>query len=676
MLDYKDNYLLNLLISSDYVLTISDIEKLLGVSQRSAYYSISKINDYLDLEGLPRLVNKRNKGIIIDPLIKEKLADSLSDTLGELYVCTGSERIVLEILLLLSKKEYKNISYFEDLFQVSRNTIVNDIKEIRKVLSTYNLSLDYDTNNGYIVVGLPITKRSVILNLISNYEYLVKIKSFDLYTDEVVNETMDVLKILETELNIKYVSTTLVYLSMLISIVKVNELDPIILEDKDKFIVEDSLEYKAVKKIVGDFVNEEEYYYLALHLLGLRINFSKEYELQDDDYVKEIVDFIINEFTKSTLIYFDDDSELYNHLYTHMKQAMFRFKYGIIYQNELKEQILENYPQVSQVTKTICKKLEKKIGYPIGDDDVTFIAMHFGGFLKRAERDIVRPTVLLVCLNGVATSKLLRKELEYLLGDIDIIDAVRLDEVDQFKDDVEYIISTVPIKDRKTKKKTLIVNPILTDTDKANIVSFMGIVDPTKNEQELCENLLHDIVDYIPKSKIDEVRKIILNRISTKKKSIVKNERKKQYMLKDLITSDMIMFKQNVATWQDAIKESAQPLLESDKIEPRYIDKVISNVNELGPYIVIAPNIAISHARPEDGAKDLGMSVLILDEPVYFSAKNDRPVRIVITLVAPDNEKHLLALQQLSQLLLEELDNLLNSKDIETVLELVSKYSK
>ena len=182
--------------------------------------------------------------------------------------------------------------------------------------------------------------------------------SFGLYTDETVEENLEILKILEKELNIKYVNTTLNYLSMLMSIIKINNFDPIILGDEDRKIVEDSHEFTAVKKLVGKYLDENEYCYLALHLLGLRIQFAEEYELDENDYIKEIVEFLISEFSKITLIYFDNDSDLYYHLYTHMKQAMFRLKYGIIYQNELKEQILETYPQVSQVTRTICQKLE------------------------------------------------------------------------------------------------------------------------------------------------------------------------------------------------------------------------------------------------------------------------------------------------------------------------------
>ncbi|MBN2604971.1 MAG: BglG family transcription antiterminator [Bacilli bacterium] len=675
MLDYKDNYLLNLLISSDYVLNISDIQKLLGVSQRSAYYSISKINDYLELEGLPKLNHKRQEGIYVDPLIKEKLVGTVSSTLSKMYICTNNERNVLEILLILCEDDYINISYFESLFNVSRNTIIGDIKEIRKMIGTYNLTLDYNTTSGYIIAGLPIRKRSVILNLISNYDYLIKIKSFGLYTDEVVKQSFELLTSLERELNIRYVNTTLHYLSVLIGIIKTHHLEPITLPEEDRKIVEKSQEYKAVVNISGGFLEETEYIYLALHLLGLRIHVAEEYELQEDDYVSEIVEFLISEFSKITLIYFDDDRDLFAHLYTHMKQAMFRLKYGIIYQNELKDQILKTYPQVSHVTRTICNKLEKKIGYPIGDDDVTFIAMHFGGYLVREERDIFQIKVLLVCLNGIATSKLLSKELEYLIGNIEIIDAVSLDEVYEYKDEVDYIISTIPIKDSSVKDKTLIVNPILTDLDKSKIVSFMGLTYPSKSEYGLSEKIVQDIIEYIPKDKVGEVRKIILSRISGKKDKNLIIEGKKHVMLIDLLIEEHIAFLNSVASWQEAIKLSAQPLLDANLIEQKYIDKVISNVNELGPYIVIAPNIAISHARPQDGVNGLGMTMLILDEAVYFSKDLERPVRIIITLSAPDNEQHLLALQQLSRLLMEDLDRLLEATDAKTVIELVRKYS-
>ncbi|MCD6482106.1 MAG: PTS sugar transporter subunit IIA [Candidatus Izimaplasma sp.] len=147
-------------------------------------------------------------------------------------------------------------------------------------------------------------------------------------------------------------------------------------------------------------------------------------------------------------------------------------------------------------------------------------------------------------------------------------------------------------------------------------------------------------------------------------------------MLKELIDENKIAFIDKVNNWEESIILSAKPLLEDNYIEKKYIHKVIENVKKLGPYIVIAPKIAISHARPEEGVNRLGMSILIIKEAVNFSEDKDRKVNIVITLAAPDNEKHLLALQQLSELLMASLDELLAAKDKKTILDLIKKYSK
>ena len=40
---------------------------------------------------------------------------------------------------------------------------------------------------------------------------------------------------------------------------------------------------------------------------------------------------------------------------------------------------------------------------------------------------------------------------------------------------------------------------------------------------------------------------------------------------------------------------------------------MINNVKEIGSYIVIAPKVAIPHARPEDGTNKLGISFLKLE---------------------------------------------------------------
>jgi PTS system ascorbate-specific IIA component len=73
---------------------------------------------------------------------------------------------------------------------------------------------------------------------------------------------------------------------------------------------------------------------------------------------------------------------------------------------------------------------------------------------------------------------------------------------------------------------------------------------------------------------------------------------------------------------------------------------------ELGPYAVLAPGVAMPHARPEDGAREAGLSIVILSEGVNFGSPND-PVYLVIGFAAKDKTSHLKILQELALLLSE-----------------------
>lgn len=126
--------------------------------------------------------------------------------------------------------------------------------------------------------------------------------------------------------------------------------------------------------------------------------------------------------------------------------------------------------------------------------------------------------------------------------------------------------------------------------------------------------------------------------------------------------------------WEDAITASGKLLLDEGKIEQSYIDAMIKNVHELGPYIVLAPRVAMPHARPEDGVHDKGISVVVLKEPAAFSDDPAHAVSLVICLAAVDSNSHLELLQTVSGWLADEavLDELIaceTTEDLQVRLE-------
>ena len=104
-------------------------------------------------------------------------------------------------------------------------------------------------------------------------------------------------------------------------------------------------------------------------------------------------------------------------------------------------------------------------------------------------------------------------------------------------------------------------------------------------------------------------------------------------------------------TWEQAVALAGDALQASGCSSDGYTQAMVDSIRELGPYVVIAPGIALPHARPSELVLKPGMSLVTLSEPVDFGhAKND-PVRLVFGLAATDHESHLLMLTEFAQLM-------------------------
>lgn len=112
--------------------------------------------------------------------------------------------------------------------------------------------------------------------------------------------------------------------------------------------------------------------------------------------------------------------------------------------------------------------------------------------------------------------------------------------------------------------------------------------------------------------------------------------------------------------WQVAIRICGEILVKTGKVEASYVDAMISNIHELGPYILIAPGVAMPHARPEDGVIKEGISVVVLKEEVAFEP--GREFKVLIGLAALNSESHIYILQKIAEVI-SEADTLERLKD-------------
>ena len=147
-------------------------------------------------------------------------------------------------------------------------------------------------------------------------------------------------------------------------------------------------------------------------------------------------------------------------------------------------------------------------------------------------------------------------------------------------------------------------------------------------------------------------------------------------MLKTWLSDATIALRQSVETWPQALDICAQPLLQAGVIEPAYLTAIVQQHHRLGPYYVLAPGLAMPHARPEEGAKGLGLSLLKLKQGVSFGAGEFDPVDVIIMLAAPDKHSHIEMISALAELFSsdEEMEKLHQANTLEEIKTIINRF--
>lgn len=146
-------------------------------------------------------------------------------------------------------------------------------------------------------------------------------------------------------------------------------------------------------------------------------------------------------------------------------------------------------------------------------------------------------------------------------------------------------------------------------------------------------------------------------------------------MLEKVLTKDVIRLNAEVEDWEGAVRAGGQLLLDAGKCRPEYVDAMVNTVREMGPHMVLAPGLALAHARPQDGTLEIGLSLLTLKTPVEFGSKVNDPVELVISFCAVDKEAHVGILKALAGFLRNEANQRM-LKEAESADEILKAFAQ
>ncbi|MDP3305392.1 MAG: BglG family transcription antiterminator [Erysipelotrichaceae bacterium] len=636
-LDTRCTTMLNLLLTHHDYVSIVEVAKTLNVSRRSIYYDLNKINEWLETHQVSFIQVERSRGLILSSSQREKISELLTSDIEHVYYfLQPKERTQLILCSLLGQFEPVFVDYFCQICDVSRNTAFNDLKTVRQKLNKYELELIFEPHTGYRVDGSLIMQRALFLYYFEPIIPILQnraIPGFHLlnfYDFEEVEQIMKQLKKVEERLHTNYVSGMIFSLSTLINNI-IKRKESIVIDEVDAEEITQSQEFQLVK-IHFPQLNSNEQIYLAMHLLGSRVQVPTKIE-QTEDAI-ELARQLVTDFELLACINFDDKDQLISMIAHHLKMSIYRYKYGIQIGNPLMADIRTSYPDLFDLTVKAARGIKKKLGVPIPDAEIAYITMHFGGFLRQKNISVTS-RILLVCPNGISTANMLKGEVESLHPNIEVVGIVPVEKIEQYLSSIDFIISTVDVN---TTVPVIRVNPIISEEDRLRILSRVArsSTSKLKSNQITMEKIVKIVGQYLND---DQLERIILE-LQPLFGSFETGDRRKtmSIRLSDVLTPTRVQVLHKVKDWRSALTIASAPLIDEKVINESYIDAMIANVEYYGPYIVIAPYLALGHALPSDGVNALGVSVLKLEEDVFFE---DRPVSVVMILAPIDKRSHL-----------------------------------
>ena len=667
-LEKSQKEFLMLLLENENPQSIQSIQDQLDISRRTVYYIVNKINDvFYDLRMEP-INNKRGQGYYLTS-DQKKVVDSILHSDGTLQNLAPDERVHYLICWMMYPKANIHIENIMELFDISRNSVFNDLKDLKSEIEKYDVSLYFDIKNGYMINGQVFSKRALLLYYLKILLKKIHYKSIEFLDVSEVETFYSRLQQISLKMHNEYDDYNLLAIACLLNIVHYvdEKFDFSILELRD---LEKTEELHMIDKYFQD-LNVHERLYLTIHLLGSKAgSVIRLDDSQRDIQLFELALHLVDLFERQTSCDISEKNELVNSLYMHFKLSMYYYQLSIQISNTLLEDVKENYGNLYQMIKNLCESMDDEFPFILTDSEISYITMHFGGHLKQVQGKfyaLIR--VLIVCPSGISTSTLLKREVEDLYANVTVIAATAAENIAQYKENIDFIVSTI---DLDTDIPWIKVNAILTKDDKSKIASMMSLNMQTyKLNKDNFSGLFSIIQKYVDPTQMKNLKKDVYDYFR-EGNLIVDVVEEKQLRLKDIMYRDHLIRIDKDIMWDEAIRLASVPLLKTNIITENYINEMIGLVRDYGPYIVIKNRIAIAHAKTEAGANALGTALLINKKNIQF--EDDLNIHYLFVISSSNPKEHLQILKDISMLASDDIDlNALLDKNVDEIMEFIKK---
>ena len=656
--------ILNLVFQNDKIMDIKYISEYFQVSERSIRYDIKEINE--------EFINNKNTNIIemeegklVSNINKEELTSLIKNILPQKYIFTSEERIEILLLEILLFREKFTLQALSDELLISKATLRKDIKDMNEKIKEFNVKIDINNNQGYMLTGEESSIRQLMINILHKYGgFIEEIEKEDINNLQIVkllifekkkkyfqNERINLYKsiLLKIQQKTKKIITDEAYdallLNMIITSIR-NRNSHFITDDiSNSNFIKGTEEYKIIKEI---FQNEDIDYrekdliiftdfYMGSYSYNTKFSFYLNWMK-----IETLVGRILEDAAKVFDINFKNDQILIKELINHMKPAIYRIKNKMSLKVSILEDVKSEYADLYEKTRVSLGVINEFLDENIDEDEIAFITIMFKRAINRNQEKLMgeeKRNILLVCGLGYSSSQFLAENINERF-EVNIVDIIPFNQLENFEyiKSVDLVVSTIDIEMEGIE--VVKVNPILQKEDIEKLEEYAL----TRKSSKIP---ISKILKVIKDNKHVENEAFIIENIKKQLKEYVKNdvETEKTSNFLELLDERNTALNIDLKNWEEVIEYSGKLLLDSGYIVSEYIEEMKEQIRNFGDYVVMGSNTILPHGKLNESVKKTGFSFVSLKNPISFFGSK---IKIAICLASVAKHEHINAILELN----------------------------
>lgn len=680
--------------------SLNQLEQVTKISRRNLLRDIDRVNELLE-EGKLEPIQLVEDHLQVPLVSQGEMIQRLPNLSKQIFFQT--ERPEMIVLMVLLKRDFVSAYHFQEFLHMSRNAVGLDVKAVKVLLEPFGLTLVYSRKEGYCLKGVKenifrLTDhilKTILQQQIGRWEvhYISNYWKVDLQVDA-IGECLTAAKVTFVP---ERLSECIYWLAI------VNNLTEV-WSDEEGIDIE-LFHMPLVQEVMRSFPNLKRYPNAVVKRLLAAIEGDPSWKssgilnskLPSNDAlinveggrtksergkIQLVMEEIIDAVKGKTGVEFPQGQAFKDNLYRHLVPAYFRIKFKMQLANPLTEEIKANYGSLFRLVALSLEPLSRLTGEVISEDEIAYFTMHFGGYLTLDQPVNISKRAIVVCPNGISSSLMIAEQLKRIMPEIQVEQLLSTHDLAEADlEGIDLVFSPVQVT---VRKPVFIAKPIMNAIEKDFLkkeVYHYFHIQPASSPQV---DRLVEVIQRHASIKDPLALRKSLEDFFAQEEGRKRNKEKEGERLEALLEREKIQRVKSVSDWKEAVRLAAKPLLDSGDIEPSYVEAMIETVEEVGPYIVLVPHVAVPHAGADKGVNRLGISALLVEEAVDFNIKGeeedkeDKQVQLIFVLATVDSQAHLKALQQLAVILDDEefIDQLIQSANEDDFYRLITEKAK